>query len=157
MPTTGRPIQREKWLERADVFKATKRPNKLTTEILQKLREAFSIDASIEEACLYAGIASRTYYNWIKKFPTLFEELDQMRHKPSLVARQEVVRGLAGDKRFSLDYLRNKRPNEFNEKVRVEHSGELDHNIQMSPEVQKATEEYEKKLFEATKHKPKEA
>src|SRR3989344_2413831 len=68
--------------------------SKMTSENLQKLKECFAIDASIEEACYYAEISTRTYYNWIKKNPELLQEFERLRQKPVLKARQVVIQGL---------------------------------------------------------------
>ena len=43
------------------------RPPKSTPQTLKKLEEAFAIDATIGEACFYADISEKTYYEWVKK------------------------------------------------------------------------------------------
>ena len=119
----------------------------MTTENINKLKEAFAIDASIEEACFYTNISVPTYYAWIKKNQGLFEEFTKLRQRPILKARQEVVRGIDGDKHFALRYLEKKRRAEFGEKIGIEHSGEIAQPIISGAEDDKlATEEYLKKL-----------
>lgn len=88
--------------------------------VVGKLKEAFAIDASVEEACFYAGIHKDTYYDWIKKYPQLSDELEGLRQKPVLLARQTVVQGLANSPAFSFSYLRAKRPKEFAERQIVQ-------------------------------------
>ena len=95
-------------------------PTKLTIDVVNKLEQAFSIDASMEEAVYYANISKQTYYNWKEWFPELFEEFDRLRAKPVLRARQAVVNGL-DDKEFALKYLSKKKKDEFAD--RMENTG----------------------------------
>ena len=115
----GRPTNKEKW--RQNISKAM---SKMTPENIQKLKEAFALGCSIEEACFYTDISNQTYYNWIEKKPELFDEFERLKQKPVLMARQAVVQGLPGDKHFSYQFLKAKRPQEFAaERVAIEHSG----------------------------------
>lgn len=99
--------------------------SKNTPEVMERLREAFSIGAPIDEASFYAGIDESTYYRWKKKNPKLYEGLEALRLKPILKARQEVVNGLIGFEN-SFKYLTKKRRDEFGDKL------ELDGNIDFS-------------------------
>ena len=85
---------------------------KLTDDTVNKLKEAFAIDASVEEACFYANISRQTYYNWVKDNKELGEEFDRLRQKPVLKARQEVVKGLNNFDN-ALKYLERKKKSEF--------------------------------------------
>jgi hypothetical protein len=89
--------------------------SKKTPDILQKLEQAFSIDTTIEEACLYAGISPRTYHYWVSNDAELLQRFNTLRLKPILKARQEIVKGINGDKHFAMEYMRKKRPMEFGE------------------------------------------
>lgn len=120
--------------------------SKMTEENINKLKEAFAIDATIEEACFYANIAIPTYYNWIEKNPKLLNEFNALRNKPVLKARQEVVMGLDGDKHFSFQYLKSKRKEEFGEKMTVEHSGSIDSIGDLTEEEKQLRDEYEANL-----------
>lgn len=87
---------------------------KMTPETLAKLEEAFAIDASIPEACMFAGISLDTYYRWIKEFPKLSERFAQLRQKPILKARHVVVSNIsAGNVETSKWYLERKAKSEF--------------------------------------------
>jgi hypothetical protein len=157
----ARRIDTQKWLPKKGKNKGG-RPTKLLPEVVQKLKESFAIDASVEEACYYAEISVQTYYNWIKEDPKLFEEFERLRQKPVLAARMEVVKGIAGDKHFSFGYLRSKRPQEFGDKLKLEHSGSvsLDPAALNTPEMLAIKDRYERELYEATARahdaKPKE-
>jgi len=93
------------------------RPTKFGVEIISKLKEAFAIGASVEEACFYAEIDKGTYYNWIKKNEKLFNEFERLKQKPILKARQEVVKGLDNNPEFALKYLERKRKKEFGTRI----------------------------------------
>ena len=43
------------------------RPEKITPEVVKKLKQIFMYDGSVEEACLYAWISKVTYYAKLKK------------------------------------------------------------------------------------------
>lgn len=101
------------------------RPTKLTPEVRKKIEEAAAIDASVEEICFYAGISKPTLYNWFKADPEFFNRIQALRQKPILAARQEVVKGITGNPSFALNYLARKKPAEFSEKTKVEHSGSV--------------------------------
>lgn len=86
---------------------------KLTQDTVNKLEQAFSIDATVEEACFFANISKQTYYNWCKYNTELKDRFDALRNKPVLKARQEVIKGLDNNPEFSLKYLERKRKDEF--------------------------------------------
>lgn len=92
---------------------------KMTDEAIQKLEQAFAIDATVGEACFYADISTSTYYNWVGANPKLLDKFERLRNKPVLTARQSVVKGL-GDPEFALKYLKNKRNKEFSERNDVD-------------------------------------
>lgn len=123
---------------------------KKSEEIIHKLEEAFSIDASIGEACFYAGIAVQTYYNWIKNDPKLLERLNELRNKPVLLARQRIVKGVNESYSNAMDYLSRKRPQEFGNKQKLEVEAKvLTMDVTQNEAAQKLADEYEEKLKEA--------
>jgi len=65
--------------------------SKMTPERIELLREAFSFDANITEACLFADIDYSTYYNWKKKNPELLEKLEALRNNPIIKAKRTVL------------------------------------------------------------------
>ena len=120
--------------------------SKMTPETIQKLEAAFAIDATIEEACLYAGISPSTYHNWINNNPDLLEKFTALRNTPILKARQTVV-GSLGDANHAFKYMERKRPEEFMPKQKIEHAGKIETVDATATDAVKAvTDKYEKEL-----------
>lgn len=92
---------------------------KMTPEYILKLEQAFSIDATIWEACSYADISTNTYYNWIKEKPELLERFNRLREKPVLSARQTVVKSIKENPEMALKYLERKRKKEFSLRTEI--------------------------------------
>lgn len=105
---------------------------KLTEDTIRKLEEAFSIDASVKEACYYADISTDTFYRWIKKYPKLSYKLERLREKPVLKARQTVVRSLDNPD-YAFKYLERKKKDEFS--PRQELTGKDGEPIKTSYEI----------------------
>ncbi len=105
---------------------------KLTEDTIRKLEEAFSIDASVKEACYYADISTDTFYRWIKEYPKLSYKLERLREKPVLKARQTVVRSL-DQPDYAFKYLERKKKDEFS--PRQELTGKDGNPIETSYEV----------------------
>jgi len=125
--------------------------SKMTPDCINKLKEAFAIDASIEEACYYADISIQTYYNWKEKNPELFESITRLREKPVLKARQTIVTNL--DKVASAQwYIERKRPDEFSTKTKVEHSGMISDDSALSEKEEEIASKYEQEIDETIKN-----
>jgi len=105
---------------------------KLTEDTIRKLEEAFSIDASVKEACYYADISTDTFYRWIKEYPKLSYKLERLREKPVLKARQTVVKSLDNPD-YAFKYLERKKKDEFS--PRQELTGKDGESIKTSYEV----------------------
>ena len=90
---------------------------RMTPETIEKLRQAFAIDATIAEACFYADINPDTYYRWKKREPQLSEKLELLRNTPILAARQTIATGIKSDPALALKYLERKRKDEFSLKT----------------------------------------
>jgi hypothetical protein len=93
---------------------------KLTPEVVSKLEEAFAMDCTVTEACLFAGISRTAYYDWINANPELADRFEQLRETPVLKARSTIVKSLdnVGTSQW---YIERKRRNEF--AMRTEHTG----------------------------------
>ena len=85
---------------------------KQTPEVIGKLESAFSIDASVAEACFFANIAESTYYEWCGDSPELSERFKRLRQKPVLKARQVIANDLDNPATAKW-YLERKRSQEF--------------------------------------------
>jgi len=102
-------------------YKYVGRPSKMTSQVVSKLEEAFAIGASVAEACMYADITRETYYQWIKKNPKFSDRVEALQLKPTLKARQTVVKALDNPD-MAMKYLERKHKGEFS--IRTEHTGE---------------------------------
>lgn len=89
------------------------RPLEFTTEVVRKLEEAFALDATVTEACFYAGISRDTYYRHTKEDKELSDRFEALRSNPVMLARQSVVAGIKTDPDLALKYLERKNKAEF--------------------------------------------
>ena len=92
------------------------RPTKITNQTLGKLREAFLMGCSDQEACLNADINPDTLYEYQKKTPGFTEEKEYLKNNPVLIARKTVVDHLKDDPGLALKYLERKKKDEFSTK-----------------------------------------
>ncbi len=91
--------------------------NKIT---LEKLEKAFMMGCTVDEASIYAEIDHSTYYNYIKKHPEYKEKIENLRHRPRLRARMNVVRDIErGNLDTSKWYLERKSKSEFGTRVEM--------------------------------------
>ena len=70
------------------------RPQIIDDLKLQKLREAFLIGATDEEACSYAEISMATLYNYQKANPEFLDKKKQYKQNPFMKARTTIYKGL---------------------------------------------------------------
>lgn len=109
--------------------------SKMTEKILRKLDEAFAVDLSIKQACIYAEIAESTYHLWIKKNPKLSERFEAFKNRLSMKSKQNIATEInAGGLAISERYLARKEPEEYGDKMKVEHSGEIGSGSDIHPE-----------------------
>ena len=85
----------------------------MTQEVINKLEQAFSVDATDIESCLFAGISHQTLYNYQEKHPQFLERKAALKHTPILKARGTVVKAVAVDPNVARWYLERRRPEEF--------------------------------------------
>jgi len=96
------------------------RPTKLNKEVVKKLEEAFSIDATVVEACFYADISRETFYNWMKADKRLFDRLESLRARPILTARTTVCNAIKTDADMAMKYLERKSKAEFSPRIETD-------------------------------------
>ena len=102
------------------------RCTKICDEVVRKLEEAASVDASIPQTCYYAGIARSTYYEWMKEYPGLSDRLEELRERRPLKANQNITSALeSGDLSISKWELEKKEPEKYGDKLKIEHSGSI--------------------------------
>lgn len=109
-------------------------PSKLTAENRIKLQEAAALDASVEEMAYYCGVSKVTIYNWFKEDEKLFNEIERLRQKPILAARQAAVKKSTETYQNAMDFLKRKRVKEFGDKQDFTSGGEKI-NFVLSSEV----------------------
>lgn len=99
---------------------------KLEPDIIGKLRQAFAIGCTIEEACFYCEINPVTYWRWCKKYPQLKEYVNEMKHRLGLKSKQNIAKIIEeGDVSNSWRYLERTQPQGYAETIKQEHSGEI--------------------------------
>jgi hypothetical protein len=115
------------------------RPTVFTPEVIQKLEDAFSNALPDKEACLYAGISPTSLYNYQLENPEFVERKEALKLTPNIAARRAIVKVL-GDANHAWRWLEKKDP-EFNNKLKLEHSGNIE--IRDGDEVERSPEEVE--------------
>ena len=81
--------------------------------VILKLKRAFEQGCTIKEARVYASISKTSYYNLIERKPKLKDEFEDLKVKPVLLARTEVVKGIKDDKEFAFKFLQVRKKDEF--------------------------------------------
>ena len=70
------------------------RPEKITPEVVKKLKQIFMYDGTVEEACLYAGISKVTYYAKLKKDEEFLNEMNNARLYPYITAKKTLIKSM---------------------------------------------------------------
>lgn len=94
------------------------RPTVMTEAVLDKLRQAFLIGATNDEACGYADISVKTLYNYIDKYPEFLQQIEAWKNEPILKAKTTVVKTL-DDPKNAQWYLERK-AKDFKTKIEME-------------------------------------
>lgn len=123
---------------------------KLTPDVVTKLKEAFAIRATIEEACNYAEISTRSYYRWVEKNPILSHEFERMRQKLPLAAKANIAASIQTQKSVgdSWKLLEKTNPETYGETLTLRHQGDV--GLTHEDDI-KATESYHATLRENLK------
>jgi hypothetical protein len=90
------------------------RPSVMTDEVLDKLRQAFLIGATKEEACAFANIGYRTLYDYLDKKPEFSQEIEKWQKEPILKAKATIVKNLDDSK--NAQWYLERRAKEFKPK-----------------------------------------
>ena len=79
---------------------------KFTERVLSDLKQAFSQDFSILQACHYAGIRTDTYYRWLKISDEFAKEMSMAQSVPFRTAKKILMKAIQdGDKDMALKFL----------------------------------------------------
>ena len=108
-------------------------PSKLTDENKVKLKEAAAYDASVEEMAYYCGVSKQTIYNWLELDVELFDEIERLRLKPILAARQAAVKKSTESYSNAMDFLKRKRKSEFGDNFDITTAGEKVEGVVILP------------------------
>lgn len=109
------------------------RPTVMTDKTLGKLKEAFLLDCTDEEACLFADISPSTLYEYQELNPEFSEKKKAWKQHPFLTARKTLIRAIKKSPQYALEYLKRKKKDEFSE--RSEHTGADGAPIEISHKV----------------------
>ena len=85
-------------------------------DVVTKLEMVFAIDGTVKEACSYAEISEKVYYDYLKRHPEFSERIKDLRERPVLKARQTVAVKLSESYTNAMDYLKRKRADEFGDR-----------------------------------------
>lgn len=102
--------------------KIAEKVSKMDDVRVNKLKEVFALDGTIEEACYYAEISKQTYYNWIEAKPELLDQFNALREKPILLARQTIIKSL-NEPHNAQWYLTKKKRVEFGDHIDITSAG----------------------------------
>lgn len=97
------------------------RPTVVTQEVLRKLEEAFAMDCTDLEACLFADISKTTLYKYQDENPMFAERKAELKQTPFLIARRTIIGHLNDNYANAVDYMSRKKKDEF--ASRQEHTG----------------------------------
>lgn len=96
------------------------RPTKKNEHIVKLLEEAFKIDSTVTEACLYAWISRETYYTWLEEDGDFSDRMDKAKTFPFMLARNTLFNAVnAGDSKAAVEFLK-RRDNRYKDKVESE-------------------------------------
>jgi len=102
---------------------------KKNQDTLTLLRQAAGIDCTWAECAFYAKISEKTLYEWFndgEDGAKLREELEALRNKPVLLARQTVANKISESYSNAMDYLSRKRKDEFSGRQELTGAGGRD-------------------------------
>lgn len=109
---------------KAETNKHGGRPSIMTQEILDKLRQAFLIGATNEEACGFAGIGVKTLYNYFEKEPEFVQQVADWKNDPILEAKNTIVKNIKRDTNVAKWYLERRAKAEYGNNVDITTDGE---------------------------------
>ena len=135
--------------EMTDFLNSLNRKSRLEPDIVAKLRQAFAVGCTIDEACYYAEIDRATYYRWMNKYPQIKRYLDEMRHRLGLKSKENIAKIIeSGDVSNSWRYLERTQPKDYAETQKVEHSGEIAMPTEGYPEDEELKREFRERYLQ---------
>lgn len=95
------------------------RPTKKTPWLVKKLEEAFKLDSTITEACLFAWITRETYYNWIEHDEDFSDKMDLAKLNPYLKAKKTLINAAWEDYKPAVEFLK-RRDKKYRDKQEID-------------------------------------
>ena len=94
----------------------------MTEKTVQKLREVFLLDYTVEEACDHAEIAKQTYYNECHRNPAFMDEMARVQRGLIKAAKRVVAVEIIEKKnvRIALDFLKHRQPERYRTNIETE-------------------------------------
>ncbi|MCB0073702.1 MAG: hypothetical protein KDE20_19675 [Caldilineaceae bacterium] len=94
----------------------------MTPEAIGKLEEGFMMDFTVEEACLFAGISTDSYYSYLKKNPEFANRKKLLNNNVAMKAKNNIASSInRGSEPDSKWWLERRRKDEFS--TRSENTG----------------------------------
>jgi hypothetical protein len=82
--------------------------------VVAKLQFAFSIDATVKEACVYADISTDSFYRYCNKYPEFRNKIEGLQTRTNFLARVVIHNAIvSGDGKTARWYLERKSPEEY--------------------------------------------
>ncbi len=106
-----------KKLKPAAQKKKVGRPVVVTENVVRKLEQAFCLDLSDAEACIFAGIGESTLYDFQKKNPEFSERKQLLKNHLSMQAKLVIASQInKGDEKIAQWWLERRRKNDYSTK-----------------------------------------
>ena len=103
------------------------RPPKINDDAIQKLEYAFSIGATVLEACCHADISKSAYYDYLQKNPKFVDRVELLKEKLPLKAREVIKTDIeTGDSHAARWYLERNKRKEFSTQQNIEQTTEVE-------------------------------
>lgn len=112
------------------------RPEKITPEVVKKLKQIFMYDGSVEEACLYAWISKVTYYAKLKRDKDFLNEMNSARLYPYITAKKTLIKSMESEneaiaQKGAIEFLK-RRDKRYADKV----EGTIDGDVEVKGEIE---------------------
>lgn len=112
------------------------RPESITPEVVNKLKEILKNDWTVEEACLYAGISKVTYYAKLKRDEKFLNEMNQAKLYPYITAKKTLIKSMKSEneavaQKGAIEFLK-RRDKRYADKV----ENTVDMDVDMNWEVE---------------------
>jgi hypothetical protein len=105
----------------------TGRPEKVNNEIIRKLEYAFSIGATVLEACCHADIPKSTYYDYLNKNPSFSDRVELLKEEMPLKAREVIKTEIqSGDSHTAKWFLERNKRKEFSTQQNIEQKSDIE-------------------------------